>query len=63
MQNVTAFDVPEEKISKLKFTFRYHDGRLVDFDDIPFDFTIEFNQLKNEILRTYQVRVPNAFKL
>ena len=63
LQNVTSFDVPEEKISKLKFTFRYHDGRLVDFDDIPFDFTIEFNQLKNEILRTYQVRVPNAFKL
>ena len=31
---------------QLKFTFRYHDGRLVDFDDIPFDFTIEFNQLK-----------------
>lgn len=63
LQNVTAFDVPEEKISKIKVKFRYHDGRLVDFDDVPFDFTIEFNQLKNEIMRTYNVRVPNAFNL
>ena len=63
LQNVTAFDVPEEKISKIKVKFRYHDGRLVDFGNVPFDFTIEFNQLKNEILRTYNVRVPNAFNL
>ena len=63
LQNVTAFDVPEEKISKIKVKFRYHDGRLIDFDDVPFDFTIEFNQLKNEIMRTYNVRVPNAFNL
>ena len=35
----------------------------VDRCTIPFDFTIEFNQLKNEILRTYQVRIPNAYRL
>ena len=63
LQNVTMFDVPEEKISKLEVKFRYHDGRLVDFGNIPFDFTIEFNQLKNEIQRSYQVRIPNSYRL
>ena len=63
LQNVTMFDVPEEKISKVEVKFRYHDGRLVDFETTPFDFTIEFNQLKNEIQRSYQVRIPNAYRL
>lgn len=63
LQNVTTFDVPEEKISKLEVKFRYHDGRLVDFGNTPFDFTIEFNQLKNEIQKGYNVRIPNAYRL
>jgi hypothetical protein len=58
LQNFTYFDVPEEKISKLHFKFRYHDGRLVNFARLPFNFTLEFNCLKNEIGKSYKVRVP-----
>lgn len=63
LQNVTTFDVPEEKVSKMMFVFRYHDGRLVDFGNNRFNFTIEFNCLKNEIGRSYSVRVPFAYTL
>ena len=60
LMNATHYDPPLERLSKLKFKFRYHDGRLVDFQDIPFDFTIEFNMLRNEISRKYNVREPRA---
>jgi hypothetical protein len=63
LSNIVMFDVPEEKIAKLEFTFQYHDGRLVEFDNIPFNFTIEFNRLRNEIGRAYVVRVPHAYIL
>ena len=63
LTNVKVFDIPEEKIAKLEFKFRYHDGRLVEFGNIPFNFTIEFNQLRNEIGRVYNVRIPNAYIL
>ena len=63
LQNITTFDVPEEKVSKLVFVFRYHDGRLVDFGNNRFNFTIEFNCLKNEIGRSYSVRVPFTYTL
>uniref|UniRef100_A0A6C0JWQ0 DUF5901 domain-containing protein n=1 Tax=viral metagenome TaxID=1070528 RepID=A0A6C0JWQ0_9ZZZZ len=58
LQNLTYFDIPEEQISKLHFKFRYHDGRLVNFARMPFNFTLEFNCLKNEIGKSYKVRVP-----
>jgi hypothetical protein len=58
LQNFTYFDVPEEKISKLQFKFRYHDGRLVNFARLPFNFTLEFNCLKNEIGKSYKIRMP-----
>ena len=63
LQNITVFDPPLERVQKLKFKFRYHDGRLVDFQDFPFDFTIEFNRLKNEIEKHYCVRVPELYHL
>ena len=63
LQNMTIFDPPLERIQKLKFKFRYHDGRLVDFQDFPFDFTIEFNRLKNEIGKAYYVRIPATIRL
>jgi hypothetical protein len=31
-----------EKIGRLKFKFRYHNGILVDFKDQPFDFSLKF---------------------
>jgi hypothetical protein len=58
--NNCGFCIPViEKISKFKFKFRYHDGRLVDFKDYPFNFSLEINQIRNEIPRSYNVRKPN----
>lgn len=58
LNNMSYFDPPLEKLSKMEFKFRYHDGRLVDFQDFPFTFTIEINMLRNEILKTYNIRSP-----
>jgi hypothetical protein len=58
LNNMSYFDPPLERIGKLEFKFRYHDGRLVDFQDFPFNFTIEINMLRNEILKTYNIRAP-----
>ena len=63
LQNVSQYHPPIEKIRKLKVTFRYHDGRMVDFKDTNVDFTIAFNQLKDEISRDYEVRVPVDYLL
>ena len=63
LQNVTIFDPPLERISKLKFLFRYHDGRLVDFQDNPINFTLELHKLRNEIQHTETVRVPPLYTL
>jgi hypothetical protein len=63
LQNVVQYDPPIERISRLKFKFRFHDGRLVDFQNNNFDFTIEFNCLKNEIAKKYNVRIPAAYIL
>lgn len=48
---VSSFKVPIQNIRKLKFTFRFHDGRLVDFKNQNFNFTIEAGQLIDEQLR------------
>ena len=63
LMNVSQYEPPIEKITKLKFKFRYHDGRLVDFNCIPFSFTIEFNMLHDQQLRMRNVRVPNLYRL
>tara|TARA_B100000902_G_scaffold397102_1_gene459907 strand:- start:8628 stop:9776 length:1149 start_codon:yes stop_codon:yes gene_type:complete len=63
LQNVTIFDPPLERIHKLKFLFRYHDGRLVDFNDNPINFTLELHKLKNEMKHTSSVRVPPLYTL
>ena len=55
------FEPPLERIQKLKFRFRNHVGTLVDFQDFPFSFTIEFNCLRNEIGKKYSTRVPNVY--
>ena len=55
---MTQYFPPIDKIRKLKFKFRYHDGRLVEFKDNNFNFTIAFHILKDEIARDYEVRVP-----
>lgn len=57
----TIYDPPIEKIQKLKFKFRYHNGMLVDFQDCPFTFSIEINSLRNDIKKNYKVGCNNVF--
>lgn len=63
LQNISHYDPCIKKITKLKFRFRYHDGRLVDFRNNQFSFTIEFNQLHNEMSRKYNLRIPATYQL
>lgn len=52
---------PEEKIEKLKFTFRYHNGNLVDFCNHPINFSLIFSYLKPDEIhnRHDNIRVIN----
>jgi len=63
LQNVSQYFPPIKTISKLKFKFRYHDGRLVEFKDNNFNFTIAMNQLRDEMARDYVVRIPADYTL
>jgi hypothetical protein len=63
IQGLSHYEPPIERIEKLKFKFRTHDGRLVDFKCIPLNFTIEFNCLKDEIAKQYTIRVPPLYNL
>lgn len=63
LQNFSHYDPPLERVQKLKFRFRTHSGALVDFQDFPFNFTIEFNCLRNEVPRNYEVRVPFVYNV
>jgi hypothetical protein len=63
LMNISHYEPPLERLSKLKFKFRYHDGRLVHFKCLPLSFTIEFNMLRDEQLRARQVRVPHLYNL
>ena len=62
-QKLNETSTPIERIDRLRFRFRYHDGRLVDFKCLPFSFTLEFNMLRDEQLRSYLVRVPPLYCL
>lgn len=41
------------RIRKLTIQFRYHDGSLVNFTNIPFSFTLQFNLLRHQSKRLY----------
>lgn len=52
----------EEKISKLQFKFRFHDGTPVDFCNKDFNFSIEFNSMKSDMLNDFEIReVYNSY--
>ena len=59
--NVSNYEVPIENIRKLRFQFRFHDGRLVDFKNSNFNFTLGFNCIKDEIPKDYDLRIPASF--
>ena len=61
--NFVQYEPPIERITKLRFRFRFHDGRFVDFRGLEFNFTIEFNSLRNEILRAKNVRTASMLSL
>ena len=60
--NVSQFSPPIDRITRLKFTFRFHDGRRVDFKCLPFNFSLQVNMLRDEQRRKMNVRVPQFFK-
>lgn len=57
IEGVSYYQPPLEKISKLKFRFRYHNGLLVDFQNFNLSLTLEINMIRNEI-KKYDVRTP-----
>ena len=61
--NLFHSDPPILRIDRLKFKFRYHDGRLVDFKNLPISLTFEFNMLKDEQSRGKVVRIPHLYGL
>jgi hypothetical protein len=61
LQNIVMYDPPIERITRLKFKFRFHDGRLVNFQNFPFDFSLEFNSLRNEFDKNYKIRIPASY--
>ena len=63
LTNISHYQPPIQKISRLRFKFRYHDGRLVDFKCLPLNFSLEFNMLKDEQLRAAIIRIPPLYQL
>ena len=61
LANISHYHPPLKRVNKLKFKFRYHDGRLVDFKWQPLSFVIEFNMLRDEIPKAMSLRVPPSY--
>jgi hypothetical protein len=61
LYNMAQFNPVVDKLRRIKVTMRYHDGRLVDFKDTNFNFTISLGQIHDEIARNYVLRVPPKF--
>lgn len=57
-QNYKFFNPPAERIRKLKFKLRYHDGQLADFGNMDYSFVIELNMLTPQVQRSYNIRDP-----
>jgi len=55
---IVFFEPPLQRLQNLKFKFRYHDGRLVDFANQDVNFTLEINQLRDEIPTQLNIRTP-----
>jgi len=54
------FDPPAERIRKLSIKIRNHDGSLINFNNLPFTFTLEFGLMVNSALKNYKSYVPRA---
>ena len=63
LQNMSHFFPPLERVSKLKFRFRYHDGTLVNFSNNDLSFTLQFDCYRDEIARELKIRVPLQYRM
>jgi hypothetical protein len=63
LQNMSQFFPPLERISKIKIRLRYHDGRLVDFSNCDFNFTLEFDLYRDEMARDLKLRIPAQYRM
>lgn len=57
LNNYSYHQPPIERISKFKFRFRYHNGQIINLSNRNVSFTLEINQIRNEI-KKYSVRTP-----
>ena len=63
LQNFSHFYPPLERVSKLKFRFKYHNGHLVNFSNNDFSFTLQFDCYRDEIARELKLRVPAQYRM
>lgn len=57
IEGASYFQPPIDRISKLKFKLRYHNGMLIDLQNTNVTLTFEINQIRNE-MKDYNVRKP-----
>ena len=55
--NISFFQPPITALEKLKFEFKYDNDIPVDFNNYNITFTLEINQISNQI-KKYEVRKP-----
>lgn len=56
--SLAFFEAPIKRIQNLKFKFRYHDNMLVDLDNQDINFTLEINELRNNIHSDINIQTP-----
>jgi hypothetical protein len=61
LDNASTYTPPIERVTRFKVKFRYHDGRLVDFQENDFNFTLEINQLRNDFDRKLVINQPQFY--
>ena len=57
---IRVFNPPMMRIRRLKITMRYHFGQYVDFNGLPFTFTLCFNILHPQNPSNYKVYRPES---
>lgn len=59
LSNIFFSEPPLERIQKLRFRLRYHDGRSVHFHGLDYNFSIELTTLRNDVTKNYMVNRNN----
>ena len=61
LSNITQYNPPIERIERMKFRFRTHNGELIDFGNRSVHFSLEFHCIRNEMRRGDSVRKPSVW--